>query len=335
MSLEQKVTLYANVLNEADSIDQLLTSLINQTRPPDELIFIDGGSRDGTIERIMHFQESHANVKLVRYPGCSIAEGRNMGFSSASFDLVASIDGGCRAKNDWLENLLKEARPAIDIVSGSYLPDPQTRFERCVGDLMYPDIKSLPDDWDSPSHRSVLIRKRVWEALGGFPPYLVLSEDTWFNLEAARRGFKFKLARDAVVYWRPRRNLVEVFKSSFRWLMSDVKYRIGMERLHRRVFGRMLADVVAVFGWCVALATTIAISPLLGGLGLVVLTLLMIRPFRTVHYFHSEKSFRNKITKNLILLTLSAVLLLGYAVGILAHFRQKQLVATASGTKPP
>ena len=329
------MSLYVIVLNEADSIDQLTSSLEAQTRPPDEIIFIDGGSRDGTVERIARFQESHPNVKLIHCPHSNVAQARNKGFSSASFDLVASIDAGCRAEIGWLENLLRKMLPDVDIVSGVYLPDAKTRFERCAGDLTYPSIDSLPDDWNRPSHRSVLIRKDVWEALGGFPPCLGRSEDTWFDIEAARRGFKFKLSREAIVYWRPRRNLVEVFKNSFRWLMSDAKNKIGMERRPRRLFVRMLADMVAVFGWCVALATTIVISPLFGGFGLVVLTLLMIKPFRTLHYFHSEKSLRSKITKNSIVLTYSAAQFTGWAIGILARSRQKQLVATASEAKSP
>ena len=316
---EQRVSLYATVLNEADSMDQLLDSLAAQTRQPDELIFVDGGSTDGTIDKITEYQATHPNVRLIRYPKSSPSEGRNKGFETAVFDLVASIDGGCRAKSDWLENLLKEAQPGIDIVSGVYLPDSKTRFESCLGDLTFPDVKSLPEDWSRPSHRSVLIRKRVWQSLGGYPPHLGPSEDTWFNHEAKQNGFRFKIARDAVVYWRPRRNLIEVFNSSFRWMMSDVKHNIDLERLPRRMFVHNFAEILSLFGWCVAFVTAIAISPPLGGIGLIVLTLLMIRPIRTIHLFRAEKSYRSKVTKNLIVLASSSAIVAGYLFGRFAR----------------
>jgi len=38
------------VFNERDGIEEFLQSLYNQTRSPDEIIIIDGGSKDGTYE---------------------------------------------------------------------------------------------------------------------------------------------------------------------------------------------------------------------------------------------------------------------------------------------
>ena len=330
MNSDQKVTLYANVLNEAHSIDRLLVSVDAQTRKYDEFIIIDGGSNDGTLEVLERYVGSHPNVKLILYPGSRIGEARNRAIASSSFDLVASIDAGCHAEKEWLERLMAKMTPEVDIVSGAYLPDPATDFERCVGDLMYPRIDSLPDDWTMPSHRSVLLRKRVWQALGGFPPHLGPSEDTWFDIEAARLGFKFKLARDAVVYWRPRRNLVEVFKSSFRFMLSDVRHRIGLESLSRRTIIIKTADMISLLGWCTALVTTFAISPLIGGVGLVIFTALMVRPFRTIHLYFSEKSWRGKITKNLINLTNSVAWSLGYVLGIAARVRKSPSLVVSS-----
>ncbi|MBV9358544.1 MAG: glycosyltransferase, partial [Chloroflexi bacterium] len=51
-----RVALVVTVLNECDSIDRLLASIAAQTRPPDELIVVDGGSRDGTVARLESWQ---------------------------------------------------------------------------------------------------------------------------------------------------------------------------------------------------------------------------------------------------------------------------------------
>lgn len=320
MIAEPKVSLYISVLNEADSIDDLLEALSRQLRPPDEIVFVDGGSQDGTVERIRQFQASRPNVKLVSYPGSNIAQARNKGISTCSFHLIASTDAGCRADPNWLENLLRAMSREVDIVSGVFIPDPKTDFERCVGDLTYPRVDELPDDWSMPSHRSVLFRRHVWESLGGFPPYLDRSEDTWFDLEAARRGYRFKLARDAVVRWRPRRNLVEVFRNTYRWVHSDVKNGIGSSRipLHARAF-RCLAAAISPFGWFLAAVITVAISPLIGLTGLFLLSLLIVRPFRVVGRFKTEGSAKNRVRKNLIRYVDTVAHALGYITGILSR----------------
>src|SRR3712207_6085656 len=48
----ERVALIATVLNEAASLDDLLASVAAQTRPPDEVVIVDGGSTDGTWERL-------------------------------------------------------------------------------------------------------------------------------------------------------------------------------------------------------------------------------------------------------------------------------------------
>ena len=46
------VSVIATVLNEAEDIDGLVSSLIHQTLEPAEIIIVDGGSTDGTWERL-------------------------------------------------------------------------------------------------------------------------------------------------------------------------------------------------------------------------------------------------------------------------------------------
>ena len=43
-----KVSLIATVLNGADHLEAFLGSLAAQTRAPDEVVVVDGGSTDGT-----------------------------------------------------------------------------------------------------------------------------------------------------------------------------------------------------------------------------------------------------------------------------------------------
>ncbi|MGH2355474.1 MAG: glycosyltransferase, partial [Chloroflexota bacterium] len=54
----QPVSVIATVLNERDSISPLVDSLGAQSRPPDEVVVVDGGSTDGTREALEAYQPS-------------------------------------------------------------------------------------------------------------------------------------------------------------------------------------------------------------------------------------------------------------------------------------
>ena len=50
------VSVIATVKNEGEALRPLLDSLIQQSQPPDEVIFCDGGSTDDTLEVLTEYK---------------------------------------------------------------------------------------------------------------------------------------------------------------------------------------------------------------------------------------------------------------------------------------
>lgn len=214
-----KLSLCVTVRNEQGSIGQLIASLLTQSKAPDELIIVDGGSTDGTAELLRTYAERHPSLKAITLPSINIAEGRNISIVNARYAYVASADAGVEYPKKWLENLVGplEADPAIDVVSGYFEPKSKTRFEACVGNLLYPNRNLM--NWGKflPSGRSVAFKKKVWKELGGYAEWLPrgIGEDTHLFLRAQKAGYRFAYAADATCYWRPRRNFAELFAQYF------------------------------------------------------------------------------------------------------------------------
>src|ERR1700738_858506 len=106
------VSVASTVLNESDDIDLLVESLMQQTLAPAEVIIVDGGSTDGTWERLPAAREQYTTLGPIRGESCSrqrspgpIARGRNVAIAAASSDIVACADAGCVYHPDWLANL--------------------------------------------------------------------------------------------------------------------------------------------------------------------------------------------------------------------------------------
>lgn len=208
--MPEKVALVCTVYNGGESMEGLLESVLDQSRRPDEAIFVDAGSEDGTQEALKQYSEEYDWIKLIVEEGCNIAEGRNIGVENADAEIIATTDGGCVVDEKWLENLLKNF-PEADISAGVFKPKKDgSRFKEILGVLECPDPETLPEDWP-PSSRSQAFKKKAWEEVGGYPENLYTAEDTEYNRQLKEAGFDYKIARDAFVYWEMRNSLKELW----------------------------------------------------------------------------------------------------------------------------
>lgn len=70
------VTVTATVLNEVDDIDGLVSTLAQQTLSP-EVIIVDGGSTDGTWERLQAARSRYPNLVAIRDTSCNLSHRRD------------------------------------------------------------------------------------------------------------------------------------------------------------------------------------------------------------------------------------------------------------------
>ena len=61
---KKRVSVVCTLKNEAGSLDVLMSSLLNQTLKPQEIVVVDGGSTDGTWERLQDWKGILAKVKI-------------------------------------------------------------------------------------------------------------------------------------------------------------------------------------------------------------------------------------------------------------------------------
>ncbi|MBU1863435.1 MAG: glycosyltransferase [Candidatus Omnitrophica bacterium] len=98
----KKVSLYIPCFNVENYIGQCLESVLNQSYQIDEIMVIDDGSTDKTVDIVSHY-----NVKIIRHQhNKGIAATRNTAFKIAKNDFVAALDADCSASKHWLETLM-------------------------------------------------------------------------------------------------------------------------------------------------------------------------------------------------------------------------------------
>src|SRR5271157_4909835 len=208
------ISLVVPVRNEEMSIGELIASISRQTRQPDEVVLVDGGSTDQTVALAEGLTAQDPRCRIVRAGDATPGRGRNVGFAQASHDWVALTDAGIRLGPLWLERLAEVAErdPSVRVVYGHYEPVQETVFERCATLAYVPARVSRPGGrMRGPSIASALVHRDVWRAVGGFPD-LRAAEDLAFMDRVRERGVTVGWAPGAAVAWRVQPTLAGTFR---------------------------------------------------------------------------------------------------------------------------
>jgi glycosyltransferase involved in cell wall biosynthesis len=196
-----KVSLVATVKDAGPFIGEFLGSVRSQTRQPDEVVIVDGGSIDGTFEVL----EQESGVTAILEPAANIARGRNVAVRAAAHDVIAVTDADCILAPDWLMRIVVPIQRGSNVVAGAYRPLTSSLWQVCAT-AHVPDPDEITPGW-MPSSRSLAFRREAFDAAGGYPEWLDVGEDMYLNHRWVELGVAIEVAPEAVTYWRGRPTL--------------------------------------------------------------------------------------------------------------------------------
>jgi glycosyltransferase involved in cell wall biosynthesis len=225
-------SLIATVLNEGQSIHYLLTSLLHQTRQPDEIVLVDGGSSDETVA-IIHSYQDRLPIRLLVEAGCNISRGRNIAIAAAKGEVIVATDAGVRIPPEWFERLTEPFHhETTQVVAGFFRADadPHHPFEVAMSATVLPLVDEIHPQKFLPSSRSVAFRKTAWEAVGGYPEWLDYCEDLVFDLRLKARYPEFIFVPEAYVSFKPRTTWKAFFRQYYRYARGDGKADLWRKR---------------------------------------------------------------------------------------------------------
>ena len=229
---KMRVALITTVLNEEGSLPSLLESIASQSRQPDELIVVDGGSTDRSVSILNEWQD-RLPVQVLVQPGANISQGRNAAIERTSCDIVAVTDAGVHLDPDWLERLTEpfiQNAVSVDVVSGFFRPYCETDFETALAATTLPDVEEIDGRTFLPSSRSVAFRKSWFDAGLRYTEWLDFCEDLVFDLRMKRAGARFLFRPDAQVGFRPRSSAMSFWRQYYRYARGDGKAGLFAKR---------------------------------------------------------------------------------------------------------
>lgn len=253
-----KISLVIPVKNEAESLEDLYCSICEQTLQPDEVVLVDGGSTDKTVEIAKKLKGGTFNFKIIETPQASPGKGRNIGVENTENDWIAFTDAGIRLEKDWLEKLVQVAEISLqtDIVYGNYSPVTDAFFEKCAAISYVPPLRE--NQIRGKSIASFLMKKKVWEAVGGFHD-LRAAEDMMFMEAAEVKGFIFDFAPEAKIHWYLQPDLTSTFRKFVLyskhnvWANRQWDWHYGVAKLYLFVLPFILLAVLHSPWWLIGI----------------------------------------------------------------------------------
>lgn len=217
--------------NEENNIVRCLKSVTNLDYPLFEVILVDGGSEDRTVELARRFK----SVKIINNPKRFTATARNLGIAEAKFDYIAFTDADCIVPEDWLKVMMKEmleikfferriggigganfapydAPPivmAISLAQQTFLGN----FGSVQGKL-FPESRPV----ESISTCNALYLKSALNSVGGFSDKQKdIGEDWELNYRLKQRGYKLYVVPNSFVWHNFRNTFRKFFSNMFRY----------------------------------------------------------------------------------------------------------------------
>jgi glycosyltransferase involved in cell wall biosynthesis len=262
-----EVAVVVPVLDEAETLPALLADLAAQEPPLTELVVVDAGSTDGTLDLLRAQAASFPALRVVESPGATPGRGRNEGVRAASAPVVVTVDAGSRVGPGFVAALSAPVVAAGGVAVGVSEPDADGAFERAAGwftlSAFKPQERAGPIGGEHlPAGRNgVCFTRAAWDGVGGYPPELPWGEDKVFLRALRGAGNEVVVVPEAVVRWRPRHSLREVYRQYRNYGRGDALARLDRQNeLVTFVIydaGLVLA-VVAVFGSRLAMALLLA-----------------------------------------------------------------------------
>ncbi len=186
------ISIIIPALNEERMIGRCLESLAKLAFSRDrfEVLVVDNGSRDKTLEIAESFQD-RLNLRVLQKTNVRISALRNLGARAATGDILAFLDADCLAPEDWLDRIL-ELAPAdgAGVLGAHYLlPEDSTWVGRTWH--RYQEAPKSGEVSHVPAG-DLIMRREDFLKLGGFDETIQTNEDYELCERARKAGMQVR-----------------------------------------------------------------------------------------------------------------------------------------------
>lgn len=152
-----KLSIIIPVYNVEEYVSSCLESCLKQDIPRSdyEIIVVNDGSTDGSLKKLVDYQQKYNNIKLINQRNQGLSVARNVGLQHAEGDYIWYVDSDDTIAENCLKEILDQLDESIDML------------QVCAQYVYEDSCKHLPYDYDINWHG--IIDGKTAIAFGGLP----------------------------------------------------------------------------------------------------------------------------------------------------------------------
>lgn len=210
-----RISVIVTGLNRGEELEELFNSILNQKIKPYEVIYVDGGSIDGSVELAKKY-----GVKVVVDNKASTpASGRNTGLQVSNGDFVLFLDSDCILSSNFMEKCHEIAKNVPENIAGfgagyQYL---DLYYSEKFAKILIEALTCTLVNGGSPQFKlwnkrkfvnrlpggNCCYRKNILLKLGGFNNKLNYCEEVELGSKLRKQGFRLLYVPELVVFHKP------------------------------------------------------------------------------------------------------------------------------------
>lgn len=221
-----KISVVIPSYNQAEYLEDAIESVYNQTHPAHEIIIVDDGSTDASLEiakryEFRDFPMIESPVRVIQQVNKGLPSARNTGIMNATGEYIFFLDADDTIVEDCLEKIhLAILQTGADIVAPSF---------KCFGknsDEIIISLPTMPELMQSNrlGYFSAIRRSALLEC-GGYSPRMTWGYEDyhlWFDLFS--RGKTLAVIQEPIVNYRVKeQSMITVAQSHHDELMNQIK----------------------------------------------------------------------------------------------------------------
>lgn len=207
------------------TITECVRSLLElRADPAPELVVVDNGSTDGTLEALRGFGD---RIVVLHEARRGAAAARNAGIAGSRGELIAFTDADCTVEPDWLAELASACDdPRVGVAGGTILATPGANQVELYGESIH-DHRSAIEVYEPPYAITMnwASPRRVLEQVGGFDEDFLRCQDVDLSFRIVQAGYRLAFVPGAVVHHHNESTLGGLFREGFTHGFHGVKAR--------------------------------------------------------------------------------------------------------------
>lgn len=192
-----KVSIIVPVFNTEKFIERCLISLVNQTLKDIEIIIVNDGSTDNSVEIVKKFQNNDSRIKIINQSNQKQGAARNNGLKNANGEYIGFVDSDDWVDFSYYEELYRQAKnyeADIALATNVRVGGRKTKKRLNITSVeVFSDLQDKIDvnqQWKNECPTNKIYKRKMLLDNDIFFPEKVFCEDKLFTIRAVYQANK-------------------------------------------------------------------------------------------------------------------------------------------------